>query len=46
LFQAPASSAAAMHRSKLWLALQLARMMNEIALRRKRRSDVARVIGR
>ena len=42
-FRARAASAAVVHRSKLWLASQLARMMNEIALRRKRRSDAVRL---
>jgi hypothetical protein len=34
-------SAAVMNGSGLWLALRLAKMMNEIAVRRKRRSDAA-----
>src|SRR4029078_8603001 len=45
-FSGAVGSAAVMHRSKHWLASQRARMMNEIALRRKRRSQAGPLVRR
>jgi hypothetical protein len=45
-FQAQSKRSAVLHGSGLWLAPQHAKMMNEIAVRRKRRSDAVSLIRR